>query len=72
MSKYEVLSLLFSPSKNRYQYPGEVIELPNELDELAKILLRKRAIRPARVKLPRRKNYQTNQEVKELQDDTNN
>ena len=66
MSKYEVLSLLWSPSKNRYIEVGESIELG---DEIAKILLNKQAIRPARVKIPRRayKPYK----CEELKDGTN-
>jgi len=45
MGKYEALGLLWSPSKNKFIQPGETIELE---DEIAKILLRKRVIRPAR------------------------
>ncbi len=42
--KYEVVGLLWSPSQNRYIQPGEKIELE---DEIAKLLLKKKVIKPA-------------------------
>ena len=42
--KYEATTLLWSPSRNKYLQPGEVIELE---DEIAKVLLAKKAIKPA-------------------------
>ena len=42
--KYEATALLWSPSQNRYIEIGEQIELD---DEIAKLLLKKKVIRPA-------------------------
>ena len=42
--KYEAVGLLWSPSQNKYIQPGETIELD---DEIAKLLLKKKVIKPA-------------------------
>ena len=42
--KYEATALLWSPSQKKYLQPGEIIELE---DEIAKVLLAKKAIKPA-------------------------
>jgi hypothetical protein len=42
--KYQAVELLWSPSQKKYLHPGEVIELE---DDIAKVLLAKKAIKPA-------------------------
>ena len=42
--KYEAVGLLWSPSQNKYIEIGETIELD---DEIAKLLLKKKVIKPA-------------------------
>lgn len=42
--KYEATALLWSPSQKKYLQPGEIIELE---DEIAKVLMAKKAIKPA-------------------------
>lgn len=44
MAKYEVLTTLWSPSQNKYFNPGEEVELD---DDIALLLLKKDAIKPA-------------------------
>ena len=61
MAKYEVVTLLWSPSLNAYITPGAKIELD---DELAKVLLEKQCIKPA---VFRRVN-----KVKEVKDGSDN
>lgn len=59
--KYVATGLLWSPSQKRYIEIGEIIDLD---DEIAKILLRKKVIKPARyrrkAKKVRRKANDTN------------
>ena len=43
--KYQAVGLLWSPSQNKYIQPGETIELE---DEIAKLLMKKKVIKPAR------------------------
>ena len=50
--KYEVVGLLWSPSQNRDIQPGETIELD---DEIAKLLLKKKVIKPARYRRGKKK-----------------
>ena len=59
--KYVATGILWSPSQNRQIEIGEIIDLD---DEIAKILLAKKVIKPAviirKVKNVRRKDYDTN------------
>ena len=59
--KYVATGTLWSPSQNRQIEIGEIIDLD---DEIAKILLAKKVIKPAviirKVKNVRRKDYDTN------------
>ena len=59
--KYVAMGLLWSPSQKKYIEIGEIIDLD---DEIAKILLDKKVIKPAviirKAKTVRRKDYDTN------------
>ena len=45
MARYKVLDLLWSPSRNQYIEPGEVVELG---DAIAGVLMGKGVVEPAR------------------------